>query len=388
MAFWIGLLVGLLCYAPQLTFFWSVFGVAATALWLILAFWLALFVALVNTAQRRWGAKVAAMLLPFVWTGSEYFRSELYHLKFSWLNLAYALPAWETNLLPWLGMYGVGFLIMALLSMGLSSSDPSAKQGVVVLIPVAILLLSGFTASPSRRPPSRKNPAVQIAGVQLEFASPRQIVSALDQVIALHPEAQLVVLGEYTLDGPVPDALIDWCRRTGRYLVVGGKDPVGGYTFYDTAFVVSPAGEVVFRQGKSVPIPFFNDGLPAPRQAVWDSPWGRIGFCVCFDLSFTRVTDELIRQGAQILVVPAMDVTGWGAQEHESNARASRFQSVPGVNMECRFSVTPVPEFPKRWIRRDKRSPAKDFPARAKSLKPASNFRRKARCPSIDGSAR
>ncbi len=31
-------------------------------------------------------------LIPIIWTGLEYFRSELYYLKFSWLNIGYALP--------------------------------------------------------------------------------------------------------------------------------------------------------------------------------------------------------------------------------------------------------------------------------------------------------
>ena len=72
-----------------------------------------------------------------------------------------------------------------------------------------------------------------------------------------------------------------------------------------------------------MPIQFFKDGLPAPEQKVWNSPWGKIGFCVCYDLSYTRVTDELVRQGAQLLIVPTMDVEDWGRHEHELHARVA-----------------------------------------------------------------
>jgi apolipoprotein N-acyltransferase len=134
----------------------------------------------------------------------------------------------------------------------------------------------------------------------------------------------LVVLSEYTLDGPVPDRLKQWCRQAKRYLVVGGKEPSpGGADFYNTAYVVAPNGQVVFRQAKAVPIQFFKDGLPAAEQRVWDSPWGRLGICVCYDLSYTRVTDRLVRQGAQGLVVPTMDAAGWGEAEHRLHARVA-----------------------------------------------------------------
>ena len=72
-----------------------------------------------------------------------------------------------------------------------------------------------------------------------------------------------------------------------------------------------------------VPIQFFQDGLPATSQALWNSPWGPLGLCICYDLSFTRVTDELIRLGAVGLIVPTMDVEHWGRSQHELHARVA-----------------------------------------------------------------
>lgn len=95
---------------------------------------------------------------------------------------------------------------------------------------------------------------------------------------------------------------------------------MNGKNFYNTAFVIDPRGEIVFRQVKSVPLQFFKDGLPAPRQAVWESPWGKIGFCVCYDLSYRRVMDRLVELGAQALIVPTMDMADWGIRQHELHA--------------------------------------------------------------------
>ena len=96
-----------------------------------------------------------------------------------------------------------------------------------------------------------------------------------------------------------------------------------GGNFYNTAFVVGPDGTVVFRQVKTVPIQFLKDGLPAPEQKLWDSPWGKIGICICYDLSYTRVTDRLVRLGAQALIVPTMDMMEWGEAQHKLHARVA-----------------------------------------------------------------
>jgi apolipoprotein N-acyltransferase len=314
--FYVTMMVGFTCFAPQLGFFWNIFGPAAIALWLVLALWLALFVVLTHLAIVTLGLKRAAFLTPFFWTGIEYFRSELYYLKFSWLNVGYAFA--ESPLIPWRhqGVYGVGFMAAALGAVWLVWGRRTLKWLTLgVLGYVMIALLSASASAPAGRP------TLAVAGVQLEFPDAEEIPSALDRLITQHPDVGLLVLPEYTLDGEPTDALKEWCRTNQKFLIVGGKQPLGETNFYNTAFVISTNGEVVFKQVKSVPIQFFKDGLPAPEQKVWDSPWGKIGICICYDLSYTRVTDALVRQGAQMLIVPTMDVETWGQHQHELHAR-------------------------------------------------------------------
>jgi len=157
----------------------------------------------------------------------------------------------------------------------------------------------------------------------MEFPSAGILPQVLNHALAKNTNAQIFVLSEYTLDGGVPDSLKNWCRTNSRYLVVGGKDFVTNQIYYNTAFVIGTNGEIVFKQAKCVPIQFFNDGLPALEQAVWNSPWGKIGICICYDLSYTRVTDRLVEQGAQLLIVPTMDVSEWGRHEHELHSRVA-----------------------------------------------------------------
>ena len=322
-ASYLGLAVGLLTVGPQLHCFWTIFGPSAIALWYVLAFWIGLFVALARLCLIRFGPVWAVMLAPFLWTGLEYFRSELYYLRFSWLNVGYAfsnnLPLPGLNLF---GMYGVGFLAMAIaaaFSLRSARIKLVAASAAALIAGVALLHSSDASKTPADKP--AKSPLV--AGVQLEFPAELEVVFALNKALTAAPEADLFVLSEYTFDGPVPNRIKRWCRDHRRYLIVGGKDPAPKANFYDTAFVIGPTGEIIFRQVKAVPIQFFKDGLPAPEQKLWESPWGKIGICVCYDLSYTRVTDQLVRLGAEALIVPTMDVADWGKRQHELHARVA-----------------------------------------------------------------
>src|SRR5262249_43533978 len=133
---------------------------------------------------------------------------------------------------------------------------------VTVLALLAMTSLSGIR-HPSNQPDTY---GLAVAGVQLEFADELEVRAWLDKLIEKKPEPALLLLCAYTSQGPVPDKIKAWCKKHQRYLIVGGKDPAPGNNFNDTAFVVGLTGEIIFQQGKSVPVQFLKDGLPAKEQ--------------------------------------------------------------------------------------------------------------------------
>ncbi len=389
MAFYSGLAVGLLIAVVHLQFFWRIFSGGSVVLWLVYAFWIGLFVALARLCLVRFGSKWGWLVIPFVWTGLEYFRGELYYLRFSWLNVGYAFigAPWQGTL-RFTGVYGLGFILAGLAAgaaclwssvdlvpgaptatgpqadprrrksgAGTASSPvpaarppkhgdeavpaldsnrpytvpccagwallPAQKRriGATALFSLGIggICLGGFLCN--RGPSSQPRAKVRVAGVQMEFPTEREVLFRLKDLVRLHPETELVMLSEYTFDEPVPETVRNWCRQNRRYLVVGGKDPAPRGSFFDTAFVIGPDGKTAFRQVKAVPIQLLKDGQPATEQSLWNSPWGKIGICVCYDLSYSRVTDRLVGLGAEALVVPTMDVADWGTAQHALHAR-------------------------------------------------------------------
>jgi apolipoprotein N-acyltransferase len=326
-AFYSGLAVGMLIALGRLDFFWSIFGVGCAALWLVYACWIGLFTVLARLCRERFGCRWGLLLIPFAWCGLEYFRSEVYYLRFSWLSPGYAFAlAPEFVPLRQVGTYGIGFLVAGIACIAVALWAKSKRQALITLCcSVGLVLLLRLPASKSyETAPLTK---VHVAGVQMEFPSEQEVLVRLNDLVRKYPAAELLVLSEYTFNDPVPEKVKAWCQQHQRYLIVGGKDPAPGPNYFDTGFVISPSGEIVFRQGKKVPIQFFKDGLPAGEQRLWNSPWGKIGICICYDLSYRAVTDRLVEQGAQALIVPTMDVVDWGKRQHELHARVASVRS-------------------------------------------------------------
>lgn len=318
LAFYCGLFSGFVMVAPQLAFFHTLFGPPAVLLWLILALWIAAFTLLGQRVAHWWGRKTWIALIPVLWLGFEYFRSELYYLRFSWLNLSYAFadaPVMR-GMFSLTGMYGFGALLIGLAAVLWLVPLKHRIIGVAALV-VGLSVAANHRGSPSD--PDTSSSVIRIVGIQAEFPEADEIIPLLDQAVSAHPDADVVVMSEYTMSGDITETIRDWCRDREKHLVIGGKQKSGG-DFRNTAFVVDPRGETVFTQAKSVPIQFFDDGLPADSQQVWNSPWGPVGIAICYDLSYTRVMDNLVRAGAGAIIVPTMDVVDWGEYQHNLHA--------------------------------------------------------------------
>jgi apolipoprotein N-acyltransferase len=308
-AFYGGLLLGMAIYSPHLFFFVHVFGRMASALFLIAGFPIGIFLLLAHFAHKRLRPAMAFWMMPILWTGIEFFRSELYQLRFAWL-----LPGQAAVFLPgarWLviGVYGIGFIYALAAAMVVSRRRGVQIAGIVASISIGILMYWPALPAVDQRS------SLHVAGIQLESPDVAVVVNALDRLALAHPEAQLLVLSEYTFGGPVPPEVRAVIKKHHRYLIAGGIRFLDDEKFYDTAFVIGPDGKDLFSQAKSVPVQFMQDGLAADHREVWNSPWGKIGIAVCYDLSYARVMDDFVRAGAQGLIVPTMDLTSWGPYE-------------------------------------------------------------------------
>ncbi|MBW2282270.1 MAG: carbon-nitrogen hydrolase family protein [Deltaproteobacteria bacterium] len=140
------------------------------------------------------------------------------------------------------------------------------------------------------------------------------------------------------LDGPVVAFLRERAREHGIVLA-GGTFPEaipGDDRVYNTSVVVNPDGEVaaVYRK-----IHLFDVDLPGASLqeskgvvagedlALADTPVGRLGLSVCYDLRFPELYRELTRRGATILLVPSAFTVPTGSDHWQVLLRARAIEN-------------------------------------------------------------
>ncbi|WP_461517011.1 carbon-nitrogen hydrolase family protein [Porticoccus sp.] len=162
-----------------------------------------------------------------------------------------------------------------------------------------------------------------------------------------------IAIAERDTSGPARCFLAEQARQHGIWLV-GGTIPVA--VEYDkraaaSCFVLNARGEEVACYRK---IHLFDvdveDAKGSYRESddychggetvVVDTPFGKLGLTVCYDLRFPELYRSLAEQGAQILLVPSAFTAATGEPHWELLLRARAVENlcyVVGANMGDRF---------------------------------------------------
>jgi len=321
----LGLLWGLLFYGGSLWWFTRIFGPAAVALWGILAFTVWAFALVLERVLRRWGLGAALALAPVLWTGIDLFRCEIWFFRFSWLQLGLSqvTSPQVLQLASVVGVYGLTFLIVAS-NCGLAWLFLRGRRWVAWASTVGTVAAAALLGLVPVRSPEPAERSVVAGAVQTEMGDP----SRLEELIAEAGGrgARLIVCPEYALtEFPLEDPgllaeLASGARGAGAYVVVGCKERVPGRDdergFYNAALILAPDGSAVGTYHKHHPIQFFNDGVPGRELPAFATSLGRLGVAICYDVDFASVTRGLVRNGAELLVVPNFDEMTWGVTEH------------------------------------------------------------------------
>lgn len=141
-------------------------------------------------------------------------------------------------------------------------------------------------------------------------------------------------------DDPTLAGLRDEAARGGIWMLIGSlgmltQDADG--RFANRSFLIGPDGQIAARYDK---IHMFDVNVsetemyresagyrPGDRAVVADTPIGRIGMTVCYDLRFPGLYRHLAQQGAQILTVPSAFNHLTGAAHWETLLRARAIET-------------------------------------------------------------
>ena len=115
--------------------------------------------------------------------------------------------------------------------------------------------------------------------------------------------------------GPAYQTLSALAKERGIWLVGGTVPELAEGKVYNTCYVFAPDGQMVAKHRK---IHLFDIDVKGGQRfmesetltagdsvTTFDTPWGRVGVCVCFDFRFTELSELMVLSGAKLIVVPA-----------------------------------------------------------------------------------
>lgn len=148
-------------------------------------------------------------------------------------------------------------------------------------------------------------------------------------------------------DHPALKAMPELCKKLGIWLVMGTLAVKDGGKFRNRCYLISAEGEIQARYDK---IHLFDADIPGgerhgesalfwhgDKAVVAETPFGKIGLSVCYDLRFPELFLRMAQMGAEIIMAPSAftGVTGKAHWETLVRARAIENGCFIAAPAEC-----------------------------------------------------
>ncbi len=154
-------------------------------------------------------------------------------------------------------------------------------------------------------------------------------------------EADRLVASEDPGDGPIQDFLARLARSHNLW-IIGGTIPMHSEKAdkaYASTLVYNNEGQCVSRydklhlfdvslEGSSEDYTESETTQPGDKIIVIDSPYGRLGLAVCYDIRFPELFRAMVTQGAEIFVIPAAFTAFTGKAHWEMLLRARAVENL------------------------------------------------------------
>lgn len=128
-------------------------------------------------------------------------------------------------------------------------------------------------------------------------------------------------------------------RRHGIWLLPGTlpmRSPMGGVV--NCAPLIAPDGRAAFQE-KRMMTRFESERWGVTRgvdPAVFDTPWGRLGISICYDVEFPKHVRAQVEQGAWVILAPSCTDTMRGFNRVQFAARARALEN------QCYAAIAPT----------------------------------------------
>jgi len=352
-AFFLGLVTGCVFYLGSLSWLihtMTVYGGLSPLVSFLILLSMACYLALYFAGFASLAAKVKdhpilfqVLFLPAAWVALEYVRT--YALTgFPWNLLGYSQykSLFLIQIASFTGVYGVSFLVVfANASIASTLRPPFLRwRSLIPLLLVFLLGIGSFTDPATVGfTGSRGDKDLRVALLQ----------GNVDQGVKWDPAYQMATLEIYRRltmkaaeEGPslivwpetaapfflrwepkLARMVLDMASRARAFLLVGSPDREGNGEdrYFNSAFLISPEGEIVGKYDKIHMVPFgeyvplkrllffiqkmaegIGDFSSGRRYTLFSLPGGRFGVTICYEIIFPNQVRQYVNRGAEFLV--------------------------------------------------------------------------------------
>lgn len=151
---------------------------------------------------------------------------------------------------------------------------------------------------------------------------------------------------------PSTSMLVDVARERGIFICGGSVPECEGDKIFNAGVAVDSTGRVLCKYRKvhlfDIDIPgkqSFKESdtlTPGNRPTVFDTPWGKVGVAICYDMRFPELSMLMRAEGAKVILFPGAFNTTTGPMHYELLARS---RAVDNQCFVCTISPSRLPGF-------------------------------------------
>lgn len=364
-SFGIGWLAGFIMFIGQI--FWlETFHISVP---FVLSAYLAAYFGLFCLLYRFIKIKIAIsdlIAIPILWTAIEFLRSIGYWgFPAGLLGYSQHQNLWFIQIANLFGIFGVSFIlafinaaIFSLIKRGLSWRSLN-KLAVTAILVFVVFLYGGISLS---QPGARTDIKLALIQPNFEYNSVKDLgiedkIDLLDKLTgkAMNKHPDLIVWPETVvnrsarMDINVSSRIEKVVRKYNVYLLFGNPDVAMSdekMRHFNSAFLVSPKGEVLAQYNKVHPVPFWEviparyyvpflknteaKGAcdPGKEYVVFKIPKSMFSSLVCFEGMFSDITRAMANNGAQFVINISNDSWSKSTAEHYQHASMNVFRAI------------------------------------------------------------
>jgi apolipoprotein N-acyltransferase len=353
-------------YSSTLYWIFFLFKFNSIFIYLLLSCFTIIFGFLFNLTYHKYNKTYLIFLIsPLFWTSIEFIKSECWWLKFTWMNIGYS----QHNILPILqfanilGQYGLTALIIFINSLivyiilnliKLNKKNKTKKEktrlkkhilnSIIILILFITTILTYGTIQLNKT--YTRN--IDIALIQDEsfiFSNYLNLISKIDKNV------DFILLPEYTLqeviykNDTIMNQIKNITNKYNSYFVIGSVDQkpeMKEHEFHNTAYLFNSSGDIIGRYYKRVPIQLLDDGLSGDEYPIFKTKHGNLGIIICYDMDYSFVARNVVKNGAEFLFIPTYDSITWSSTQHKQHSSMASMRAVENARFIARPSTSGI----------------------------------------------